>query len=177
MSNSPAIEAKVKGLCWQVASEVYRTEPPTEAYANRVCRLLYMTAAHESDRFKTRRQYGFNPNSTTGAFSFWQMERGAIEDALQWITLHFDAAQRIKKLLHQQDLQSVKSGYRQVLKRIQTSDGDMLACILARVYYLQKPGTIPSTNIKRAQYAKKYWNTELGKATPKDYADAFTEMW
>ena len=176
MTNTP-VKAKIKGLCYTVAATVYPKLPPSYRYADYTARLLFMTAAHESDSFRARRQYGFNANTLGGAFSFWQMEKTAIKEALQWIEKNFDAAQRIRKLLQPEDLQAVRSGYRAVLKRIQTSDGDMLACILARIYYLQKPGAIPSTNIERARYAKKYWNTEMGKADYLDYANAFTRLW
>jgi hypothetical protein len=32
---------------------------------------------------------------------------------------------------------------------------------------------IPDTDIGKAEYAKKYWNTELGKATINDYLTAY----
>lgn len=47
------------------------------------------------------------------------------------------------------------------------------ATVLARVFFMRFKEPIPTTDIGKAEYAKKYWNTELGKATVNDYLTAF----
>jgi hypothetical protein len=47
------------------------------------------------------------------------------------------------------------------------------ATVLARVFFMRFKEPIPSTDIGKAEYCKKYWNTELGKATITDYFNAY----
>lgn len=47
------------------------------------------------------------------------------------------------------------------------------ATVMARVFFMRFKEPIPDTDIGKAEYAKKYWNTELGKATINDYLTAY----
>ena len=42
-------------LCRDCAASIYGTAPPSPQYAERVAKLLFMTAAHESLAFRFRR--------------------------------------------------------------------------------------------------------------------------
>ncbi len=48
----------------------------------------------------------------------------------------------------------------------------LLSCVMARLFYLLRPGAIPNTMQGRGEYWKKWYNTELGKGTVKHYIDA-----
>lgn len=47
------------------------------------------------------------------------------------------------------------------------------ATFMARCFFLRIPEAIPTDYKEMAEYAKKYWNTEAGKAIPHDYLHAF----
>lgn len=48
-----------------------------------------------------------------------------------------------------------------------------MAC-MSRCFFLRFPEPLPDgSDYSLAQYAKKRWNTHLGKATPEDYLDAY----
>jgi hypothetical protein len=52
------------------------------------------------------------------------------------------------------------------------------ATAMARVQLYRAPDRLPHRSDIRAmaEYAKKYWNTELGKATVEDYESAYREL-
>ena len=45
------------------------------------------------------------------------------------------------------------------------------AVAMCRIHYLRFPASIPSTRIGRAEYWKKYYNTDEGKGTEGDYME------
>ncbi len=47
------------------------------------------------------------------------------------------------------------------------------ATAMARVFFLRIKEPIPKDLDSLSAYAKKYWNTEKGKATPEDYLQAY----
>ena len=47
------------------------------------------------------------------------------------------------------------------------------ATVLARVFFMRFAEPIPKSTLEKAAYAKKYWNTELGKATVRSYYDDY----
>lgn len=52
----------------------------------------------------------------------------------------------------------------------------LLSCIFARLFYLLRPGAIPTDIIGRANYWKQYYNSELGKGTVSHYIEANKEQ-
>lgn len=157
---------------------VHNGNPPTFGYADRAASLMFMTAAHESDGFRARRQYGFSAGTTRGAFSLFQMEFPSIRESLAMI--------KARPVLHGQAtafLTAIDSPVEfddpfRVLQAIQKPTGDALAAVLARLHYYRVPAPVPETPMEQAQYAKKYWNTYLGKATPEDYlCAAYKALW
>ena len=47
------------------------------------------------------------------------------------------------------------------------------ATFMARCFFLRFLEAIPENHVEMSLYAKKYWNTTLGSATPNDYLHAF----
>ena len=115
-------------------------------------RLLCMIAAHESDGFTYSRQLG-GP-----ALSLFQIEPRTFRDLC-------DYAQR-KQLRLVDDLPC--SPYRLIFD-------PRLAAGMARAFFLRFSEPIPpAMDIDGlATYAKHFWNTRYGKATPDDYATAW----
>mgnify|MGYP001184560194 FL=1 len=171
---------KVWSLCQDCAITIFNTKPPTIDYAYSVARLLFMTAAHES-HFQYRRQMGFSPDSDRGAFSLFQVEWDTAKDLLTRLFikpsyLRYRCEDYIQR--HQLpliDIMNVKSTT--ILPLLQTPEGDALGCLLARLKYLAQPSPIPSTSYEQAVYAKRYYNTPLGKATAMDYLKAYEKYW
>ena len=117
-------------------------------------RLLCMIAAHESDKLLYARQI------RGPALSFYQIEPRSYNDVAQY-------AQR--------------KGY---MEGEFPSDPERLmfdfrfATGIARVFLLRIPEPIPAKEqlSALADYAKQYWNTKYGKATPAMYLSAYQEL-
>ena len=128
--------------------------------------LLVMIAAHESGLFKYARQNAVITSETGLAMGMFQMERETALDVCKYITSKHS-----------------KFNTYVVFKANQMLDGTIthldlifnfqLSVILARAFLMRIPDPIPEDDALMADYAKKYWNTSLGKATKKDYLDAF----
>ena len=124
--------------------------------------LLVMTMAHESNGGEYLFQIGGG-----GAIGIFQMEKGTYHDV--WRTLNDPNSHlhdRAKLLLQACDLceQPIP----------EDMEGNLyLATAMARVYYARIRKPIPTDLDEMAEYAKKYWNTEQGKATPQDYLAAY----
>lgn len=172
----------IKKICELVAKNIYTTQPDP-VKIEKVEKLLFMTAAHESDGFRARRQYSFmnKPDKwDKGAFSLFQLEWNSIITILNKLNSNKDLFNRVKVLLESDDiLKSVEltvGNKKEILDILSSENGDLLACILCRLHYLFKPG-FPNTLEEMSVYAKQYYNTKYGKATPKDYLDAFNRFW
>lgn len=114
--------------------------------------LLVMIAAHESGLFKHVQQID-GP-----ALGIFQMEPATYSEVHRYMTRRSDRFSAIKR----------SSAERMVI--------DMrYAVAMARIYLMRFPEEFPcATDIAGlAQYAKKYWNTEKGKATALDYKEAY----
>jgi len=168
-------------LCYEVAFQVYDSRGPTPAYADRAARLLFMTAAHESAGFRYRRQIGFSPTSTRGAFGVTQCERANIRTSCDWLARRPYARMRVEDWLHSHSgLASIRldaAGMAPMLAVLQQEQGDPLSYLLARLSYYRHPEPIPATLGEMAWYAKKYHNTLAGSATVAMYLDAYRRYW
>lgn len=111
--------------------------------------ILCMIAAHESGEFKYTRQL------SGPAVTHFQIEPNTYNDLVMY---------QSKRGL---DLPDPPAEYL-------IFDGK-LAAAYARVFFMRFPEKLPdSTDIKgMSEYAKLKWNTEYGKATPKQYEDAY----
>ena len=116
--------------------------------------LVLMTIAHESHNGMYLKQMG-GP-----ALGICQMEPATHDDI--WDNF----------LEYRQELS-------QMLYEINTCEIDELvwnlkyAIAMCRVHYYRVPEALPDDLIGLSDYAKKYYNTELGKATAEKYLDAY----
>ena len=177
---------KVWALCKEVGYAIRNSNDPVDhVAAYNAARLLFMTAAHESDNFKARRQYGFSSTSDRGAFSLFQMEWPSIVDSGKHISNPSRSIllrhctefleERINNGFHVGWLTNPLEHKTRILSKLQTEEGDPLACVYARLHYLRVPAALPKSAKAMAEYAKKYYNTSAGKATPMDYLGAYAE--
>lgn len=115
-------------------------------------RLLEMIAAHESGGFTYARQLG-GP-----ALGLFQMEPRTFRDLCDYI-----------------DLRDLYIGEFVPCSPYCLIFDSAFAAGMARAFFLRFPEPIPElddiTGLSR--YAKQYWNTSLGKATPEQYANAW----
>ena len=122
-------------------------------------KLLMMTACHESMGFRYRVQVG-GP-----ALSYFQIEPNTLAD------LYFNY------LNYRTDRKAVLDGYLSPGEdRMEAlRDNDRYACAAARLIYMRVPDALPDVgdDVGFANYAKRYWNTDMGKATPDHYLDDF----
>lgn len=122
-------------------------------------KLLMMTACHESMGFRYRKQVN-GP-----ALSYFQIEPATLNDLYD------------NYLAYRPDKQALLDGYlpegMDRLEALETQDD--YACCAARLIYYRQPAAIPPVTDEEALavYAKQYWNTELGKATPEKYLQDF----
>jgi len=192
MSNHPVDSTeRIFRTCLMVAKCVSNPERHPLATA-RATRLLFMTAAHESDNFKARRQYGYQRESTGGAFGLWQVEVNNMKSSAAYVDRKPDVRKACnfvvtascnREYMPPRDVGWREwfdgHGYRSTLLRLQEVQGDALGALLARLSYLRVSEALPAhDNIGgMGVYAKKYHNTSAGKATSGDYVDAYRRWW
>lgn len=170
-----------RAMCESAGAMIYDTRQPTERYAMMAGQLLFMTAAHESDGFRARRQYGFSRDSTRGAFGLLQLEKGSIGDSLKMLATRPNLAEHTREYLRQYpavaDIPFTADALPRVLLLLQSAEGDALGVMLARLHYLRVRASIPELPAVQAVYAKRYYNTYYGKAMPHDYLNAWKKFW
>lgn len=113
--------------------------------------LLCMIAAHESGLGRHRKQIN-GP-----ALSLFQIEP-VTHDSI------WDNCDSIKAL-------AKKLGITRNIKSLETDD--RYAAFVARCYLLMDRNEIPKSVCEMGQYAKSYWNSGSGKASPEAYVDAY----
>lgn len=64
-----------------------------------------------------------------------------------------------------------------ILLAVQQPEGDPLGCVLARLHYWRVSESIPREASSQAAYAKRWYNTHLGKAQASDYLTAYHDLW
>ncbi len=182
---------RIADLCISCAKSIYDTKAPSEQYAMRAAKLLFMTAAHESNGFRARRQYGLPMFPTAdnvhglprryyiGAFGLWQCEINSIQTSLYWLFARPQAGKRAQEWLasNGDDRGIVQREIYDVLHDIQFEKFDPLSCLLARIHYFRVKPAIPDKIKDMAKYAKLYYNTMQGKAKPSHYELAYLKYW
>ena len=123
--------------------------------------LLLMTAAHESHLGKYIKQV------KGPALGIFQMEPATHEDHWAYITPRAWLYDALCAMNLECDTDASALEYN--LK---------YAIVMARVHYYRKPEALPSSLSKDyiqqlAEYAKKHYNTEEGKATPEEYSSDY----
>lgn len=134
---------------------------PTQDQATR---LLAMIAAHESNG-------GVYVKQIQGiALGIYQMEPATYHDLLDYLR---------RKVNESPDFEAL---YTRLSEGGFNEDRLMydlrFATIMARIYLWRISQPLPDKDDidAMAEYAKKYWNTPAGKATPKMYADAYIRL-
>lgn len=130
-------------------------------YSEEAVDLLMMTAAHESNGCSYIKQIN-GP-----ALGVYQMEPATEDDIwTSFLSFNTEIEDTMLYLLGDRGM-----GYPSVSEALITNL--LYATAMARIHYYRVPEALPSTLEGLAAYAKKYYNTELGKATAEDYLKAF----
>lgn len=126
-------------------------------YSTHAERLLTMIVAHESVK-------GHYIVQTTGqAKGIYQMEDATHDDIIRWL--------RAKKPELYQQIVGMGDNKPSAMKMVTDLD---YATAMARAFFLRFPEPLPTgSDEELAAYAKKRWNTHLGKATADDYLKAY----
>jgi hypothetical protein len=138
-------------------------------YSEEAVDLLMLTCAHESRGGTYLRQKGMA--GTKGAFGVYQMELATHRDIwVNFLYLRLGACSKVARLSADVELKqdcTVDNG-EEIMWNL------AYATAMARVHYWRVAEALPSkdyTNYMSAlgDYAKKYYNTQLGKATSSRY--------
>lgn len=123
--------------------------------------LLVMIAAHESKMGTYMRQLGGGP-----AAGIYQMEGSTAMDVWRYVDERRDDEDWYYQL-------SDMEGETPLRDSLTWDMGYQTA--LARIYLYRFPEPLPEADDLEglAKYAKKYWNTTAGAATPSDYLEAY----
>lgn len=135
-------------------------------YSTDAVELLMMIAAHESLMGK----YLCQVNGP--ALGVFQMEPFTHDDLYRtYISKNQEIDFAVSKFLPSQYSLVNKGTHAELL-----ATDLRYATVLARVFFMRFKEPIPADDIGKAEYAKKYWNTELGKATVNDYFKAYRSL-
>jgi hypothetical protein len=137
-------------------------------YSEEAVDLLMLTCAHESRGGKYLRQKGMT--GTEGAFGVYQMEMATHND----IWVNFLEA----RTSFEETVRGIRYDY--LSSQMDLVANLAYATAMARVHYWRVPEALPSKDDTRymsklGDYAKKYYNTHLGKATSSKYVTDYLE--
>tara|TARA_R110002124_G_scaffold231635_1_gene396919 strand:- start:1656 stop:2171 length:516 start_codon:yes stop_codon:yes gene_type:complete len=137
-------------------------------YSEEAVDLLMMTCAHESKGGTYLRQKGMTGDK--GAFGVYQMENATHEDIYDHFLSGRGSLERFVLCLSYdlEDEMDCFGLYEQMVTNL------AYATAMARVHYWRVAEALPSKDDTRylpllGEYAKKYYNTHLGKATASKY--------
>jgi hypothetical protein len=127
-------------------------------------KILIMIASHESSGLKHRKQI------KGPALSYFQIEPSTFKDI--W-DRYLKARKHYKSLVAQFLPADVEEDDIDLLDELKKND--KFAIAVARMKLFMIPETLPQVTDDQglAEYAKKYWNTYKGKATPEKYLKDF----
>lgn len=131
-----------------------------ELYSEEATEMLIMIAAWESKLGTYLKQEG-GP-----ALGPWMMEPKTHDEI--WLRVMPDNI-RLTSLL----MNYLKMGMRPESSML--SYNLRYACCMARIFLKRIPVAIPKRPEDMAEYAKKYWNTVSGKATPENYLKSYNQ--
>ena len=163
---------RIWSLCQGCAATVYGSLPPTPAYADRAARLLFGTAAQESnltwERQRTPRFEG-----RVGGFSKWQVEPGSVAASLEYLRARPDVLTRATQWLFADphapltwpDLIPMDA----LLWALRLDDNDKAGVLFARLHYFRVHDAIPESFADQAAYWKRWYNTPAGSGTVEEY--------
>ena len=127
-------------------------------------KILIMIASHESSGLKHRKQI------KGPALSYFQIEPATFKDI--WFR-YLKVRKHYKSLVFQFLPADVEEADIDLLDELKNND--KFAIAVARIKLFMIPETLPQATDDQAlaEYAKKYWNTFKGKATPEKYLKDF----
>ena len=164
---------RIIGLVLDCAERVWSQRPSPE-YVRRVALLLVETGVSESG-YVARRQQGFRWDELRGAWGFWQTERAAVADSLEFLLNREELRQRFERFVgcDVAQLNALALGRTdEQIRLMQTiALNDRLAVALCRIHYMRMPGLISGDVNGRGAYWKKYYNTALGAGTVEKYVN------
>ncbi len=122
-------------------------------------KLLLMIAAHESAGFRYRKQVG-GP-----ALSYFQIEPDTLDDLYNNYLVYRADKQALLDRFWPEHMK-----YLDALEKV-----DAYACAAARLilWRVQEPLPEVGDDAGMARYAKRYWNTQAGKATAEKYLEDY----
>lgn len=139
---------------------------PVIRFSEAAVELLMMTAAHESHLGEYIAQVG-GP-----ALGIYQMEPATENDIWKNFLVYRDVLP--------EKVDNIEPEISVISPLIESI---AYATAMARVHYFRVPEALPEGSLqneetirKLAAYAKKYYNTELGKATEEDYYEAYMRL-
>jgi len=159
-------------LCQGCAVTVHGAKPPSPAYADRTARLLFGTAAQESnltwERQRTPRFEG-----KVGGFSKWQVEPGSVDASLAYLRERPDVLARATEWLFADphapvawpDLIPMDA----LLWALRLDDNDRIGVLFSRLHYFRVHDPIPESLADQAAYWKHWYNTPAGSGTVEEY--------
>jgi hypothetical protein len=144
-----------------------RTFAASSAHPVAVEKLLMMTTMHESAGLTYLDQLDRGVDDPGPAFGVIQMERATFDDTWDWLANR--PAVREPVLALATFVMSVEDALRGNLH---------FQVAIARVHYYRRREALPAADDHAglASYAKRYWNTSAGKATPGDYLRALERV-
>tara|TARA_R100000278_G_scaffold2675_2_gene5207 strand:+ start:22367 stop:22825 length:459 start_codon:yes stop_codon:yes gene_type:complete len=147
----------IRGLIVEVLERLDDAGIP---YSKEAMELVFETGNAETG-YRHLEQMGNGP-----AKSFWQIEINTINDNWEnYISYRKPLIEQLYKL-----------GYIEDDPVFSVTSNIAVAIAMCRIYYYRQPGAIPKTPEGRANYWKKFFNTEGGKGTPKHYLEA-NKLW
>ena len=148
---------------------------PVIPYSIEAVDLLCMTAAHESLNGTYLKQI------KGPALGIYQMEPSTHDDIWDnYLDARHKTSDRVYALTVEQNILGYGDDSEQMVYNL------AYATAMARVHYYRVPEALPKRKdtgpdsdyiYELAKYAKKYYNTGLGKATADDYFDAFVKLY
>jgi len=159
-------------LCQDCATTVYGQRPPTPAYATRVARLLFGTAAQESG-LQWERQRSVSFDGPVGGFGKWQVERGSIRCSLDYLRDRPDVLERATAFLF--DDPGARTTWVEtmpleaILWALRLDENDALGVLFARIHYFMVAESVPESVADQARYWKVHYNTIAGGGNPAQY--------
>lgn len=142
-----------------VVSPVVSTVTPNSSTIKDAVELLMMIQAHESNSGTYLKQV------KGPALGIFQMEPDTFYEVRKYLDRHPELKYRVASLS--------SSGLKDPYEMIHNL---AVATAMARVFFMRFEEEIPTDDYGKAVYAKKYWNTEKGKATVNDYFKAYRSL-
>ncbi len=146
-------------------------------------RLLFGTAAQESNLIYRRQLCFANDTTLRGGFSLWQLEPDSVLAGIRQMATNADC--KVAAVTFLRTISPICVGALDVPSTItplgydrrvvsichlmMTYLGDPLGVLFSRLHYLRMPGSIPDELTGQAFYWKKFYNTSAGKGTVEQY--------